>query len=77
MAHVCPLHPQEELELREADTQPVIAQPLDFGINVSQDGSKTACRRHGSAQTSTKTASDSIDSLSAFKRIASTNHIPA
>ena len=57
--------------------QPVVAQPLDFGINVSQNRLETACRRHGNAQTSTKTASDSIDSLSAFKRIASANHIPA
>ena len=57
--------------------QPVIAQPLDFGINVSQDGLKTACRRHGNAQTSTKTASDSTGTLSAFKRIASANHVPA
>ena len=63
--------------LLELHAQPVIAQPLDLGINLSQDGLKTACRRHGNAQTSTKTASDSIDSLSAFKRIASANHIPA
>ena len=63
--------------LLKLHAQPVIAQPLDFGINVSQDGLKTACRRHNDAQTSTKTASDSIDSLSAFKRIASANHIPA
>ena len=55
--------------------QPVIAQPLDFGINISQDGLETACRRHGNAQTSTKTASDSIDSLSAFK--SSANHVSA
>ena len=53
--------------------QPVIAQPFDFRINISQDGLKTACRRHSSAQTSTKTASDWIDSLSAFK--PSTHHV--